>query len=143
MEEFRKKLKNRSMILLLLCGFAPILFVTLWFITKGASDFAQGLSMGILTSIEFCSIVGLVEALVLLRDEKKLKEKYIASTDERNKAIEKETASKFLPVSTYAIGFAAVAAGFFDIRICMTLTAVLLFNLFVFLALKGYYMKKM
>ncbi|MBR6069484.1 MAG: hypothetical protein IKP78_02680 [Ruminococcus sp.] len=143
MEVFRKKLKNRSMILLMLCGFAPILFVVLWFITKGASDFARGLSMGLLTSIEVCSIIGLVEALVLLRDEKKLKEKYIALTDERNKAIEKETAFKFLPVSTYGIGFAAVAAGFFDIKICITLTAVMMFNLLVFLALKLYYMKKM
>ena len=131
------------MILLMLCCFAPILFVVLWFITKGASDFARGLSMGLLTSIEVCSIIGLVEALILLRNEKSLKEKYIALTDERNKAIEKETAFKFLPVSTYGIGFAAVAAGFFDIRICMTLTAVLMFNLFVFLALKGFYMKKM
>lgn len=143
MEEFRKKLKNRSMILLMLCCFAPILFAVLWFITKGASDFARGLSMGLLTSIEVCSIIGLVEALVLLRNEKSLKKKYIALTDERNKAIEKETALKFLPVSTYGIGFAAVAAGFFDIKICMTLTAVMMFNLLVFLALKLYYMKKM
>lgn len=143
MEEFRKKLKTRSMILLILCCLAPALYIVLWLITKGASDFAQGLSMGILTSIEVCSIIGLVEALALLRNEKSLKEKYIAMTDERNKAIEKETALKFLPVSTYAIGFAAVAAGFFDIKICITLTAVLMLNLLIFLALKLYCMKKM
>ena len=143
MEEFRKKLKNRSMMLLMFCAAAPALYFTLRFLTKGATEFAQGLSMGILTSLEVCAIIGMVEAFALLRNEKKLKEKYIAYTDERNKAIEKETAIKFLPVSTYAIGLAAVAAGFFDIKICTTLTAVLLFNLLVFLALKFYYMKKM
>lgn len=143
MEDFRKKLKIRSTVLLIICGLAPALYIALRLITKGASDFAQGLSIGLLTSIEVCSIIGLVEALVLLRNEKSLKEKYIAVTDERNKAIEKETTLKFLPVSTYGIGFAAVAAGFFDIKICITLTAVMLFNLLVFLALKAYYMKKM
>ncbi|MCR5708521.1 MAG: hypothetical protein K6G82_09625 [Ruminococcus sp.] len=143
MEDFRKKLKNRSLILISILLAAPAAFSALYFLTSGVSDFAKGLSLGIFTSIEVCSVIGLIEAIVLLRDEKKLKEKYIALTDERNKAIEKETASKFLPVSTYGIGFAAVAAGFFDIKICITLTAVMMFNLLVFLALKAYYMKKM
>lgn len=143
MEEFRKKLKNRAMILISILLAAPAAFSALYFLTNGVSDFAKGLSLGIFASIEVCSVIGLIDTIVTLRDEKKLKEKYIALSDERNKAIEKETASKFLPVSTYSIGFAAVAAGFFDIRICMTLTAVLMFNLLVFLALKGFYMKKM
>lgn len=143
MEDFRKKLKNRSLLLISILLAAPAAFSALCFLTNGVSDFARGLSLGIFSSIEVCSIIGLIDTIVTLCDEKKLKEKYIALTDERNKAIEKETASKFLPVSTYGIGFAAVAAGFFDIRICMTLTAVLMFNLFVFLALKGFYMKKM
>lgn len=143
MEEFRKKLKTRSLLLTILCCAAPLLYLTLLFFTKNSSEFAQGLSMGLLTSIEVCSLIGLTEALVLLRNEKKLKEKYIQTNDERNKNIQKETASKCLAFSIYGTGIAAIVAGFFDIKICTTLTLVMVFNALVFIAVNIYYKKKM
>lgn len=143
MEEYRKKAKTRFTLLTMVCCSSLTVYFALCFLTRDASDFAKGLSVGLLSAVEICSVFGLVKTFKLMHNEEYLKKMYIEENDERNKEIKKETACKSNLITTYGIGFAAVIAGFFDIKICIALTAVLSFNLFVLLIVNAYYRKKM
>jgi hypothetical protein len=143
MENYRKKIKKRLTLLsMVCCASLPIYFV-LCYLTKNESPFAQGLIIGVLSSIEICSVVGFFKTYRLMHNEEWLKKAYIEENDERNKEIQKETACKSNMITTYGIGLAAVIAGFYDIKICITLTAVLSFNLFVIMLVNVYFRKKM
>lgn len=143
MENFRKKVERRFKIdtAVCLCSFA--LYFMLVFLTKGASDLAQGVSMGIFAGLELVAVYNFARTLAALRNEEKLKEMYIDETDERNIAINKETSQTSSAVSMMGTAMAAVAAGFFDEKICFSLGAVLIFSALVTIIVNAYYKRKM
>lgn len=143
MEKFRKKVEKRLKIDAMICTCSLALYFALIFLTKGASDFAQGVSMGVFIGMEFVAVYNLARTYAALHNEEKLKEMYIKETDERNIAIQKETSQKGSTISMLGIAMAAIAAGFFDKKICFTLVAALLFSALVTIIVNAYYNKKM
>lgn len=143
MEEFRKKVRKRSIIYSVLCCFSLIIYLVLKFLTKDTSDFSQGLAMGVWIGLEIVAVVNVTRMSAALKDEKKLKEMYIRETDERNLEIQRLTAQKSYTISTTGIAVAAIVAGFFDFRICIALCFSLLFSSLVTLIVNAYYNKKM
>lgn len=143
MNEFEKKLKRRLNVSTFICLFSVILYLLLNFLTKTASDFAQGISMGVFVGIELVSVYMLVSSYTALNNKEKLKEMYINETDERNMAIAKETSQKSALISMIGIALATIVAGFFDKKICLLLCAVVFFDVLVTVLVSMYYKKKM
>lgn len=143
MEDFRKKVERRFKLDTMVCLCSLALYFMLKFLTKGASDFAQGISMGVFVGMEIVAVYSLSRTFTALRNEEKLKEMYINETDERNIAIQKETSQKGSTISMVGTAVAAIAAGFFDEKICFTLVAALLFSALVTIILNAYYNRKM
>ena len=143
MEEFREKVKNRFKIYNLICISGLALYFVLNRLTKGAGDFAQGLTMGVFCGSELVAVYNLARSLAALRNEEKLKEMYIQETDERNAAIQKETSQKSSAISIFITAMAALAAGFFDEKICLVLASVLLVNALIYISVNMYFRQKM
>lgn len=143
MENFRKKVERRYKLntTVCLCSFA--LYFMLNFLTKGASDFAQGISIGVFIGVELVAVYNLAKTFTALHNEEKLKEMYINETDERNIAIQKEVSQKSSTISMVGTAMAAIAAGFFNEKICLSLVAVLLFSALVTIIVNAYYNRKM
>ena len=93
--------------------------------------------------MEFVAVCNLAAAFSALHNEEKLKEMNINENDERNIAIAKETSQKGLTISMVGTAMAAIAAGFFDVKICLTLCAALLFSALVTVMVNLYYKRKM
>lgn len=143
MEDFRKKVEKRFKLYATVCINSLALYFALIFLTKGASDFAQGISMGVFIGMEFVAVYNLAASYTALHNDKKLKTMYINETDERNIAIAKETSQKGSIISMVGTAMATIAAGFFDKKICFTLCVVFLFNTLVTLIVNLYYKRKM
>ena len=99
--------------------------------------------MGVFCSTELVSIVMIVYLSLALKDEKKLKDMYIKSTDERNLAISKETMRTASVISLMALAIAVIVSGFFSVTVSLTLFAVLMTDTFITCAVKLYYNRKM
>lgn len=143
MEDFRKKVERHFKLDTMVCLCSLALYFMLKFLTKGASDFAQGISSGVFVGMETVAVYSLLRTFTALRNEDKLKEMYINETDERNIAIQKETSQKGSTISMVGTAIAAIATGFFDEKICFTLVAVLLFSALVTISVNAYYNRKM
>lgn len=143
MDNFRKKVEWRFKLYTTLCLCGLALYFMLTFLTKNASDFAQGISMGVFVGMEVVAIYNLARTYAALHNEEKLKQMYIKETDERNIAIQKETSQKGLTISTMGTSIAAIVAGFFDEKICFSLVAVLLFSALMTIIVNAYYNRKM
>ncbi len=143
MEEFRKKVHKRVVIDSLICGNAILLYMALLFFTKGASEFGQGISIGLFCGFEIVAVYTLAKNFTALYNDDRLKEMYINENDERNLAIAKETSQKSSLITVILTALAAVAAGFFDVKICLTLVAALLLSTVVNIIVNIYFNKRM
>ncbi len=143
MEDFKKKVEKRALISSILCSSSLAVYFALRFLTKNASDFGQGLAMGVWIGMEFVAVVNTVRLFATLKSEKALKELYIKENDERNKAIERETSQKSMLISSVGIAAGAIVSGFFDVKVCAVLCAVLAFIALVITCMRAYYNKTM
>ena len=143
MEEFRKKVQKRVMIDSLICGNAMLIYMALLFFTKDVSEFGKGISIGLFCGFEIVAVFTLAKNFTALHNDDKLKEMYINENDERNIAIAKETSQKGSLITLVLTALAAVTAGFFDVKICLTLTAALLLSAIVNISVNIYYNRKM
>lgn len=143
MEEYRKKVELRLRICTMICGCSGVIYMAFNFFTKGAGDFAKGLTSGVFVGMMVVAIFNLTKYGIALKNEEELKKMYIRETDERNIAIQKETSQKGSAITLFCSGLGAIVAGFFDEKVCITIVAVTLFGALVNLALNVYYNKKM
>ncbi|MCR4646776.1 MAG: hypothetical protein K5695_15435 [Oscillospiraceae bacterium] len=143
MEEFKKKLKTQQLISSMICTSSLAIYFLLRFLTKDVSDFAQGLTTGFWVAIEVLALVNTVRLLVTLRNEEEIKKLYIQEKDERNIAIQKETSQKSSVINVIVLGLAVLVAGFFDIKVSVTLFAVLSVSALITIAVNLYYRNKM
>ncbi|MBQ9808716.1 MAG: hypothetical protein IJM55_07595 [Ruminococcus sp.] len=143
MEEFRRKLKTKRMVLTMFCMSGLCIYFALNWLTDGVPDFARGLIMGIFVGMEVAAVYYAVRLTVLLSSEDKLKEEYIKENDERNAAIQKETARTASVISLMLAALASVAAGFFQPVVSMTLAADILAGAIITVLVQAYYNKKM
>ena len=143
MEEFKKKLKTQQLLSTMVLTSSLAVYFLLRFLTKDVSDFAQGLTTGFWIAIEVLALVNTVRLLVTLRNEEEIKKLYIQEKDERNIAIQKETSQKSSVINVIVLGLAVLVAGFFDIKVSVTLFAVLRVSALITIAVNLYYRKKM
>ena len=143
MEEFKKKLKTQQLLSTMVLTSSLAVYFLLRFLTKDVSDFAQGLTTGFWIAIEVLALVNTVRLLVTLRNEEEIKKLYIQEKDERNIAIQKETSQKSSVINVIVLGLAVLVAGFFDIKVSVTLFAVLSVSALITIAVNLYYRKKM
>ena len=143
MEEFKKKLKTQQLLSTMVLTSSLAVYCLLRFLTKDVSDFAQGLTTGFWIAIEVLALVNTVRLLVTLRNEEEIKKLYIQEKDERNIAIQKETSQKSSVINVIVLGLAVLVAGFFDIKVSVTLFVVLSVSALITIAVNLYYRKKM
>ncbi len=143
MKEFRKKLEKKVKICSLFASSSILIFIGSNLLFDGASDFANGLITGFFSGLMVVIIFNLVRMTAALQNEKKLREMYVAETDERNIAIGKETSNTAVTISTMCLALAVIVAGFINVTVCITLAAALLFSAIVTISVRAYYNKKM
>lgn len=143
MKEFREKLEKKVRFYSLFACSSALIFFGCKFLLDGASDFAEGLITGFFSGLMVVMIYYLSHMFAALKNEEKLKEMYIAETDERNIAIGKETASTATVISMMCTALAAIVLGFINVTVCITLAAALFFSAIVTVSVRAYYNKKM
>ena len=143
MEAFKKKLKTQQLLSTMVLTSSLAVYFLLRFLTKDVSDFAQGLTTGFWIAIEVLALVNTVRLLVTLRNEEEIKKLYIQEKDERNIAIQQETSQKSAVINVIVLGLAVLVAGFFDIKVSVTLFVVLSVSALITIAVNLYYRKKM
>lgn len=154
MENYKEKLKTQN-IVMSVCIFILTLFTALGFaaelgivtLTPTAGDshwqsqwrgFISGASMGVLGLMVF----GLVQNLLALKDEKKLKKLYIKMHDERT--IQLFHNARSAAMSVFLIGglIAVIITGYFSVTVSITILVCILACSVMCLMFKLYYDKK-
>ncbi len=143
MKEFREKLEKKLRLYTLFACSSMLIFFGCQYFLEGAGDFAEGLITGFFTGLMIVAIANLADMYSTLKNEEKLKKKYIAVNDERNIAIDKETASTATTVFSMVIALSAIVTGFINTTVCITLAAVLFVWSIIIISVKGHYLKKM
>lgn len=106
------------------------------------SDFIRGFQCGIFLGLELLMVYAASKIMSALKKEDRLKAMYIEEHDERFQSIRLHTFATSGLVSLGALAFAAVVAGFFDEKVCLTLIVTLVALALLKLPFKLYYAKK-
>ncbi|MBE6855939.1 MAG: hypothetical protein E7500_00730 [Ruminococcus sp.] len=143
MKEFKEKIQHKIKLYSLFMVCMVLIFISGITMFQTEFDFAKGMMTGFFISI----MVGLMYYISRLNDalknEEKLKEMYIAETDERNLAIAKETSSTATPIIMMGLALSALVAGFINTIICITLVGALAFCSVVIVLSTAYYKSRM
>ena len=143
MEDFRKKLTQKSRLITGFCCFALPIYIVLIHSAEIAEEFIVGLVTGMFTGIMLVSVFNLIKIQTALNSEEKLREMYIRQTDERNIAIGKETMKTSNFISIMVTALAVIVSGFFNPVISITLAISLIADYVITFVVRTYYNKKM
>ena len=121
MEDFKKKIKFRFQLCTMYMCSGTMLYFLLQRLTENVPDFSKGMLTGLLVGGDLLALIYMIRCFVLLHDEKKLKEAYIKSADERNKEISKETMRTASVISLMCTGLTIIVTGFFSKTVSITL----------------------
>ena len=143
MEEFKKKIKFRFQLCTMYMCSGTMLYFVLQRLTENVPDFSKGMLTGLLVGGDLLALIYMIRCCILLRDEKKLKEEYIKSTDERNNEISKETMRTASVITLMCTSLAIIITGFFSITVSMTLFIDLTVSTLIVLLVNAFYKKKM
>ncbi|QSX06751.1 hypothetical protein JYG23_04710 [Sedimentibacter sp. zth1] len=149
MENYKKKIQKKLMLLSLLCIICGvILTLNIFdmisiesnhdFISGAISGFQEGLVCAI---IVLC-IIQIVRFNKALKDEEKLKKLYNKENDERIKYIKQKCGANVIIFTTIITIIAAVIAVYFNRIVFFSLLACALLQITVCAVLKIYYLKK-
>ena len=111
-------------------------------INEHLRDYIAGFNLGLYIVVQTMLVMLMVKYVTALRDEKKLKELYIAENDERSKFIRTQIGGTGLNIIVGGIALGTVISGFFNEIVFFTLLGVLLFTVLVKAVLKFMYFKK-
>ena len=143
MEEFKKKLKFRFQLCTMYTCSGTMLYFLLQRLTENVPDFSKGMLTGLLVGGDLLAVFYMIRCFVILQDEKKLKEAYIKSADERNKEISKETMRTASVISLMCTGLAIIVTGFFSKTVSITLFIDMTAGALITVLVNLYYNKKM
>ncbi len=107
--------------------------------SEAANDFVAGFQLGILTALIVAYLAKLVNYRKALKDEKLLKRLYYKENDERLAFINQQVGKSCMSVTTVVLLTCAVIAGYFDIKVFVTILAVTVVQLVIQLILQRYY----
>ena len=143
MENFKKKIKFRFQLCTMYMCSGTMLYFLLQRLTENVPDFSKGMLTGLLVGGDLLALIYMIRCCILLRDEKKLKEEYIKSTDERNNEISKDTMRTASVITLMCTSLAIIITGFFSITVSMTLFIDLTVSTLILLLVNAFYKKKM
>lgn len=145
MEQFRKKIKTR----MLLISIVLLVFVAILLYNQfGASDalknsLAFSFQCGLSASGSLVLVFWLVKNRRALSDEAKLRLLYNQENDERMSAIRAKSGIPMVLILSMTLVLGGMIIGYFNETVFVVLIGVALFQLLVSLGVKLYYMKKM
>lgn len=146
-EEYREVLKKRKhfIYVLMLAGAAAVgvaICLGLGLFGK-EEDFLSGLYTGMGCGLIAGGIMGLLKIQSVLRDEKKLRQKRLEESDERNIQVT-EKSYYAAGIGVMAVGyFVFLFAGFFSMEVFWTVWSLLILYFVLFFICKKIYEKKM
>jgi hypothetical protein len=145
MEHYRKKLKQRSLFLILtmLVGFGfgiyDGLFASAWQRGNDVFSFQCGIAIG----AELLAVLKLIQYQRALKEEECLKIEYNKENDERSKTIRAKAGMPMLMLTSGVMLLAGMIAGYYNETIFLTLIATAIVQLTIGAAVKVYYMRKL
>lgn len=145
--DFRRVIKQRQILcfIIMILGIATAAF-SFYFSTGQyalLSDFFSGFYFGVGTGLLVAGILAYINCRSLLKNEKKLHEKRLAETDERNKAISQKTLFMTSVVLIIILYIALIVSGLFSMMLFQTLLCIIGLYLLIFLISYAYYNKKL
>ena len=143
MEAFRKKIENKLKLCIFICLFYPAAMFMAKHFFNGASDFSQGMILGVCIGGMVVAVFYAARNYAALQDEEKLKKLYIELTDERNNEISKETMKTASTVCMVVISLAVIISGFINETVSITLAADIFVSAIITVIVNAYYKKKM
>lgn len=147
MEQFRQTIKKRIKLQIwVLCVFlgASVALLVLRPLERDGqiNSFVHGFHFGIGISLIGISVFAIIQYVLALRKEDKLKKIYIEENDERSLLIYQKSGSIGINITMFGLAAGSVIAGYFNVIVFFTLIAACLFTAVVRLVLKVYYNKK-
>lgn len=145
MEEFKKKLQSRQLLLTsgLLFACCAIIFSNRFAqasaFKESTQDFIDGFQMGIVTAILGALVFFIVRNIYASRSPDRLRKRYIAETDERKLFIRQKSGSIGMDITLYGLAVGAAVAGNLNAMVFFTLLGACLFVSSVRGFLKLYY----
>ena len=142
MEKFRKHIKIKLVLYIVLAVFMTAVYAAVSFIHPDSDTFSAGYSSGFCSGFVLVAAVFAVRYAIMLRDPEKLRKLYVLETDERSRLIREKTASGSFVITVFILGSATIIATFFsDVVVCV-LAAVIGVMAAVKMSLKFYYDRK-
>jgi len=142
MEKFKKDLAAKMFILWGAALFGNAVYWVFSAIKENAGDYTRGFGFGLCAVLIAYAAVTSFRLYIIQTDEKKLKELYRKSTDERYVLIREKTASGSFTVSTLIISLSAIFFSFISEEITMVLACVIAVMAVCKLCFKFYYDRK-
>jgi len=144
MEDFRKKLQTRVIILAigLGCISATLAFISIDFTASPAEGFQAGFQFGVSIAVSLVMVYYMFKTISAMKNPKQLKSLYISEMDERKLFIMQKSGSLGMNIVKFGLIFGAIIAGNFNDIVFFTLLGACFFVLFVHKFLKFYYLKK-
>lgn len=147
MEEYKKKLQNRQLLsalglLLTLAVVGVSRIVGKPPQSEQMASFVAGFYAGTMLMLVAVLVFTAVRSMLVARNPEKLKQMYIAETDERRQLIAQKSSALGMNLATFGLALAAMAAANLNTTVFFSLLGACLFLSLIRGALKIYYMKK-
>ena len=145
MEQFRKKIKTRMLLIsIVLLVFVAILLYNQFSASDALKDsLAFSFQCGLSASGSLVLVFWLVKNRRALSDEAKLRLLYNQENDERMSAIRANAGIPMVLILSMTLVLGGMIIGYFNETVFVVLIGVALFQLLVSLGVKLYYMRKM
>ena len=149
MEKFKKKLKfRRTMLMVMILFVVAVSVFNVFFAKEPVGDsfyegFVQGFTNGGAIGTGLVAIFFFVRLSLVLKDETKLRQQFNMENDERLKAIRAKSGMPMLIFTSLAMVIAGMIAGVFNETVCLTLIIAAACQLLAGVAVKAVHMKIM
>ena len=143
MEEFRNKIRTKTIILTILGVISIVSLIVMNVVMKVDIGALNGAIEGFFCGVLGTLIVQIPRFTSALRSEEKLKEMYIREKDERGIKIKEKSGYVTVFISMFALSFAAMFASFFNTAVAIALAVAAFFIVLAFTAVSIYLNKKM
>ena len=145
METFRKALKTRIVLLMLLAAVTVALGI--YDVFFAGADMRESIifefQCGVTTALGLMSVCLIVRFRSILGNDTKLQQQFNRENDERLKAIRAKAGMPMLLITSAGMLLAAIIAGYYDITVFITLVAAALLQVLAGAIVKLVYLKRM
>ena len=146
MEEFRKRLRKRQLILaaglMIACSAVSLTGHNDPVMPDFLKGFIEGFQVGLLAALFGVTVFYLIRYLRAIRDPEKLKKLYVSETDERKLFIQQKAGSVGFTIVLFGLVLATIVAGNYNVTVFFTLLGATVFVEMVGGLLKLYYHSK-